>query len=379
MSMKQLTILFVFVSAATFAQNAKSPKLKLSVPCTNEFANSYKGKWLITKDESNYSSEVKKRFQQIHELLLQTYPQPTGGDAAWNGAFMKASFADQVKYEMRNDKLEEQPMKINPVYSYTYHVVVYPWYCCGTNEICNIYPEISGGVGLTIVGNYLHIFSGKFKGGDLIGNIWTIEGRPIQMKRPAIGMWKGYELMTSEGGALAELSSARFVLISRSGILPYVPVTRKEFFDRAILYVTKFYDNAIAGVDQTPDNLYYNKTDKEDSKKASEKDKNDVLGRLKGELDNTTREGMLNSPAIISPYGMMLPTFTTGPLFSTEQEGGQMLVTENPSYFRKDVPDYVPQFFVLSWRKLTTGYGGTFSNAVNENFPIEKLQAMIDK
>lgn len=376
--MKKQVFILLFFSIQAFGQNVKSPKVKLSGPCTVEIANNYQGKWLITKDESNYDAEVKKRFKKFQEILLQTYPQPTGGDAAWNGHFAKASFADQVKYVMNetNQKVYEEPVKTNTVYRYDYHLIVYPWYCCGSNAICNIYPEISGGVGLTIVGNQLDISNGNFMSGDLIGSEWTIDGRPIKMKKPAIGQWRGYDVLTSEGGSFAELSSKRFVLISRNGMLPYIPVSRKEFFDRAVLYVTKFYDNAIASIDQTPDNLYANKTDKDDSKKASAKDKNDVLRRLHDELDKTTREGLLNSPAIITNYGIMV---TTGPLFSTEQEGGQMLVTENPNYFRKDLPNYVPQLFVLTWSWNKDPYGMNFKRAIEENFPIGKLQAMIDK
>jgi hypothetical protein len=36
-------------------------------------------------------------------------------------------------------------------------------------------------------------------------------------------------------------------------------------------------------------------------------------------------------------------------VFTTEKENGVTLVTENPDYFRKDLPKYVPQFFVLHW------------------------------
>jgi hypothetical protein len=57
-----------------------------------------------------------------------------------------------------------------------------------------------------------------------------------------------------------------------------------------------------------------------------------------------------------------------------------MLVTENPNYLRKDLPASVPQFFVMTW---WWGDGvpwrSRFKNALEEKFPIEKLQAMIDK
>src|SRR5690349_17414087 len=111
--MKKQIIILLFITIQTSAQNPRSPKIKLSGPCTAELANNYKGKWLITKDESNYNAEVRKRLQQLDEVLHETYPEPTGGDAAWNGHFTKASFADQVKYVMNetSQKVYEEPVK----------------------------------------------------------------------------------------------------------------------------------------------------------------------------------------------------------------------------------------------------------------------------
>jgi predicted lysophospholipase L1 biosynthesis ABC-type transport system permease subunit len=56
-----------------------------------------------------------------------------------------------------------------------------------------------------------------------------------------------------------------------------------------------------------------------------------------------------------------------------------ILVTENPDYIRKDLPKHVPQFFLVSltwqdWEPLKK-----FAEIVEQNFPFEKLQAMIDK
>lgn len=374
--MKLPGIIFLFLFVHANAQNARFPKVKLSVPCTEEFANNYQGKWLITKNASSYSADVKKRFQQINELLHETYPEPMGGDAAWNGSFTKNSFANQVKYEWnQNQMFNEEPVKINTVYSYYYNLVIYPWYCCSTGEICNIYPEISGGVGLSIYGNYLQ----KVIQGNYIrekGYEWTIAGRPVKIKSPAAGKLMGYDIMTSEGGpSVLPLTTTRMIMITRRGMLPYIPVTRKQYFDKTIPFVTKYYDDNIAYTDQITDKAY-DQTDKEDSKKALAKLKNDALKRLKDELENTTKAGLLNAPAIVR-YDPLLQT--EGPVFTTEEEGGNMLVTENPDYFRKDLPNHVPQIFIISWSWNNKPYGMRFKTTIEENFPIEKLQAMIDK
>jgi hypothetical protein len=56
-----------------------------------------------------------------------------------------------------------------------------------------------------------------------------------------------------------------------------------------------------------------------------------------------------------------------------------LLTTENPNYFRKDLPAYIPQTFVLAWMWGTKKWETDFRKTIEENFPIEKLQAMIDK
>jgi hypothetical protein len=67
------------------------------------------------------------------------------------------------------------------------------------------------------------------------------------------------------------------------------------------------------------------------------------------------------------------------PIFITEKEGGKMLVTENPAYIRKDLPKHVPQFFIVYWTIGPGDPGEDLRKRIVEYFPIEKLQAMIDK
>ena len=103
------------------------------------------------------------------------------------------------------------------------------------------------------------------------------------------------------------------------------------------------------------------------------KNKDDVLRSFKDELEKTTNAGLLDSPAIV------LEMFYHSPVFTTDAAGGRMLVTENPGYMRKDLPKYVPQFFVLHWNWNNTKVQEDIAKIIEEKFPIEKLQAMIDK
>jgi hypothetical protein len=56
-----------------------------------------------------------------------------------------------------------------------------------------------------------------------------------------------------------------------------------------------------------------------------------------------------------------------------------MLITENPAYIRKDLPKHVPQILVLYWSWSDWEPQKNIARIVEESFPIEKLEAMIDR
>ena len=95
-------------------------------------------------------------------------------------------------------------------------------------------------------------------------------------------------------------------------------------------------------------------------------------------MTNSTTKGLLDTPAIVMGF---LNPLTNYPIFSSEANGGYMLVTENPKYFRKDLPKYVPQLIVFSISKMRWWFTPKIDpiKILEEKFPIEKLQAMIDK
>ncbi|HKC36240.1 MAG TPA: hypothetical protein VKB95_09265, partial [Chitinophagaceae bacterium] len=362
------------------AQNPHFPKVKISVPCANEFIKNYKGKWLIHEPVSvtDYHDEVMRRLNAINDLIRQIYPQPTGGDAGWSGEFAKTSFADEVKYVPVEDRdPEETKTKINPVYRYKYSCILFPWICTGNqNEIMNMYPEGSSG-SIVIRANDLEILNENY----VDANEWTIEGRPIKRKMFAAGKWNGYDMMSSVGGIYANAASEHFVLISRDGILPYIPITRKQYLDRAIQYITRYYDELTKKLLQAnealPAQFRSPQTEIDDQKDRNTKAKNDALKKLHDALEKTTKDGLLDAPAVVRIDPLLM---NEGPVFQSEAEGGCMLVTENPNYFRKELPKYVPQFFVIELMPGDPQHSNmNFKNIIDENFPIEKLKAMIDK
>ena len=377
---KQLFILLLF-SVNASAQNPHFPKVKISVPCSDEFINNYKGKWLIheTVSAPDYHDEAMRRLNAMNDLIRQIYPQPTGGDAGWSGGFVKTSFADEVKYVPVKDRdPEETKTRINLVYRYIYSCVLFPWMCTSNpNEIMNMYPEGRSG-SIVIRANNLQILNQNYAD----ANEWTIDGRPIKKKMFATGnKWKGYDLMSDVGGIYANAASSRFVLISRDGVLPYIPITRKQYLERAIPYVARYYDEltkkVVQGNEAMPAQFRAPKDEIDKQTALNMKAKNDALTKLQDALEETTRKGLLDEPAVVRIDPLFM---NEGPVFQSEAKGGCMLATENPNYFRKELPKYIPQFFVIELMSGDPQHSNmNFKQIVDENFPIEKLKAMIDK
>jgi len=376
---KQFIILFLFSLQAS-AQNPHFPKVKISVPCNDEFINNYKGKWLIHEPVSapDYHDEAMRRLNAMNDLIRKIYPQPTGGDAGWSAAFAKTSFADEVKFIPVKDRdPEETKTKLNPVYRYNYTCGLSPWVCTGNpNEIMNMYPEGSSGF-IDINENELAILNEIYAAGDE----WRIDGRPIKRKFFAAGQWKGYDMMSSVGGYYADPASDHFVLISRDGMLPYIPITRKQFLDRATQYVTRYYDELTSKIVQSnesmPSQFRAPQAELDKQKAINMKFKNDALTKLQNELEKTTNDGLLDAPAVVGIDPLLM---NQGPVFQSEAEGGRLLATENPNYFHKELPRYIPQFFVIELMSGDPNHSNMkFKNIIEENFPIEKLKAMIDK
>jgi len=385
--MKKQIIIFLLFSIQLSAQkdpNPHFPELKISVPCSAEFIKYYKGKWLIHDPKlspisvNDYHDEVMKRLSAINNLVRQIYPEPTSADVGWVGEFAKTSFADEVKFVPVADRdPEETKTRINPVYWYRYSCILFPWMCTSNpNEIMNMYPEGSSG-SIIIRANELNILNQNYADGDE----WRVDGRPIKRKMFAAGTWKGYDMMSSVGGIYADAPSEHFVLVSREGMLPYIPVTRKQYLERATQYVSRYYEELTMKIVKSSESLppqFRTPPDELDKQKArNTKAKNDALKKLNDALEKTTKDGLLDLPAVVGTDALLM---NEGPVFQSEAEGGCMLATENPDYFRKELPKYVPQFFVIELMPGDPMHSNmNFKQIIEQNFPVEKIKAMIDK
>ncbi len=380
----------------------------LPVECSDSVLMAIKGKYKQSGNiidpsissvlPSSQQKEVWNRLEVMHQMLLEAYPVPTGFESDWGKAMSRGLFAQDANLT-----------KGNPVCVYTYKAN-FNSYACVQNKSKDLFCCEPGTSQLRVVVNDLGFISTGMK----MDAKMTINGLPFSIRNPVRGSWKGYELI--HGDHIG--STTRMILIHRPGALPYIPVTRKQYLDFCIIYLNNFYDESINSTNLMPvrslevqkslknksldkiDEDYKNDpkkrdiirknfldTYKTDQQRRDEtvniviKNKTDVLKRYNDELEKTKRDGLLDSPAFIRTVAGV----TEGePIFIPESENGKMLITENPAYIRKDLPKYMPQFIVMYWTwsdYLPVGgaAGMYYRKMLEENFPIEKLQAMIDK
>ena len=115
---------------------------------------------------------------------------------------------------------------------------------------------------------------------------------------------------------------------------------------------------------------------REEQLKKLKQEKDEVLKKYQDELEKTTKEGLLDAPAIVQFIWDLLLTNQT---IFTDEKNGWSLVIQNPDYMRKDLPKYVPQFIVVSWQWDEWKPQADIAKLIEEKFPFEKLREMIDK
>ncbi len=402
--MKKQIILHLLILIHLSAWSQKT--IPTDGPCTNIMAEKAKGRWIKNPDNlftTAEQSEVFKKLDAIHQLVLKLYPDPTGVDAVWQRTNRNVFFASQLKMDSNRDGVPRRN-EVNgiPVASYYYSAGFFHYFCGSKNEMYQGWPGETG-TGINVYVNSFDAYAGAG-----VDDPMTIDGRPVRMRIPVRKTWKGYELLYND-----EISTFRSILIHRDGILPYIPVTRKQYLDHSIQHLNEIFDKTIKEMQEIPVRSlevqeaekkiklakfekdfgkdpkrlksavdYYlsgyqtEQQQREERVKAMVKNKEDIVKHYRDELEKTIKEGLLDSPATVRVFHS---PDAQAPVFVKESEGGQMLITDNPAYLKKDLPKHVPQFMVFSWSWDSHPPQLKIGEMVEANFPIEKLQAMIDK
>lgn len=382
--MKKQIIIFFFVTIS-FSSWSQGRTIKTTIPCTDEVLMKTPGKWFKYTDvwqvdhiafNKSQQQEVSNRVDKIHEMMLKIYPEPMGVDVAWKRTLGYSTFADQVTY-VRTDEfsMDRRAVVEKPVASFGYVAGFFRHFCSTTNpnEIWSGYPGETG--------TWLNVSTNSFGGfaTEYFGNqdTLTIGGYPVHLRHPLKQAFDGYQLFYSKAVVdNPQVTPELFVLVHRKGELPYIPVTRKQYLEKCLIHIEKFQDLMIKSFEQTPLVTGQGQGSKTEQLAELKKNKEAILKRYRDELEESTRQGLLDAPAIIPVTIYNMDEYS--PIF-VEENMGWMIVRSNPNYMRKDLPKYVPQFFVVQWYWNDWQPQADVGKLIEEKFPFEKLQAMIDK
>jgi hypothetical protein len=336
--------------------------------CDDKLYMSLNGRWKREHDYPGSDGFSKadqvatfNRLDSIHKFFFEAYPQPKGLNAIWHrNQIANGFFGQQIEYSKDPDgRLRDDYTKGTAVGIYAYTAGFFLYYCF--NNAVKREVRVSGETGtwLIIEANDLLTVTGS------TNDTMTIDGRPVFYRSPLKEIWKGHQMFFSGSG----LSSQRTVLVHRNGILPYIPVTRRQYLAHCIKHVPEIIMTLSEG--------FIIEGDKERAEKMK-KMVGPALKRYQDELKKSTTDNLLDSAAFVFEIHPLVETAGM-PIFMTEGDGGKMLIIENPAYFRKDLPRHVPQLFIVYWT-INPGAPGEFlRKSIEDYFPIEKLQAMIDK
>jgi len=358
-------IILLFILCIHLQSYCQKPFTLSSGECSDSMLLTIKGKYWFDKESTStdisdvlyegQQSEVIRRMEQVHNLLKEIY-QPTGNEGYWHWNTGTHLFLHDVELTTGI-----------PLCTYSYRCAFEPYGCTEDNP-----KEIR----VIDAPSWCKVFVNDW--GELVGAIskdssMLINGVPFQMLAPVKEIWKGYELCYQND------FDSRTILIHRKGMLPYIPITRKQYLDYCIKRFNKIFDDLLKSSKEMP---FSTKDQINETVDKVIKNKKEIIQHYENELEQNRTANLLDSPAIVRLLDNMYPDV---PIFASGAEDGGMLVTENPAYIRKDLPKYVPQFIVLYWKWVSNfpllggAQGEYYSKIMEANFPVEKLQAMIDK
>lgn len=296
-----------------------------------------KGSWQKSKSGDNlhpdetlprsHYSEIIKRIDNFLPLMKEASPELNGIEPRWK------------RYAGGNSIVSGGPVPYELTTSYF-------TYFCNTRTK-QIMPGNETGTWAYIFVNHFNWFFGSYDEWDI-----NNDGKPIRFYNtsPKIGEWKGMPLYQS----YAHDKYNKAVLITHDGLMPWLTLTQKEYLTglKNLLEMKKKQSGG-------RDNKFFD----------------DKLKYVYDYLSNNTEE-TLSQPAIIDPkYG--IEGFKGQ--FGDEKNKGTRLVRMSAKYFKKDLPRYMPQFMLLYWRWTEDPFSLSFKKQFEENFPVEKLKALLDK
>jgi hypothetical protein len=364
----------ILLLAITAFRISAQPSSNTPDECNDDIIMNVKGSWKKRSDANmipdKNQAQINSRIDNISKLFQQAYPDPKGAEAGWYRSMT-------------------QPLLKGAPTAYAFYSLFKIWYC-NTNVHKLLLGEETGTWAYVFVNHFSWFLSNQYDKVDI-----TINGLNVYRLPPKKGSWKGYPLYEASSHKVRGC-----IILTRANQLPWKPISQKQYlqalrakWDDQRMKIQKGYykmdsthQRSIADINK---NTYMTAADKEKIIAGLQKnhdnnlrrrpdDSTKLVGYWNNKINiidsylNQSDAGTLAEPAIVKLSGEFDGTF------ATEDKGGISLVTVNPSYFNKQLPSHVPQMMVLYWRWQDSAPSKDFKQNFESNFPIEKLQAMID-
>jgi hypothetical protein len=376
-------IIYCACAAQASRQDPTDYYIRSSIPCGGvDSIMSTKGEWKKSEDAVIFPdktfprsqfNELNSRIDKIFPLFKEVLPDPRGLEARWYRVIDGDSYLQDgpVPYEFSS---------------------LYLTYFCNSNT-----KKIQAG---DETGTWVYVYINQL--GWLCNKVddWNIndDGKMIAVYSlpPKAGKWNEATLY-----APVTHNHAHAIVIGHDGKLPWHSLTQKQYltglrnkwqtdlqkqmnsYDENEEKMKKDIDKISNSTSpqapkikqQLEQQLKDFQAKKEEYKISSRKFYDEEIKYIDDYLRSTSEE-TLEQSAIIDPKYNALKFRGT---FGDENNGGTKLVAVGAKYFHNDLPRYVPQFMVLYWRWTEEPVSLRFKEQFEENFPLEKLKAMIDK
>lgn len=347
--------------------------------CNEDSIMTIIGKWKKIPDANMLPhkniAQIISRIDKISKIFQAAYPEPKGTKAEW--------YRDMGVSPLVPDG--PAPYDFNSSFQY--------WYC-NLNEN-KLMPDA-------------RVNSARIFINSLDGFLWDqqdmlkvkVSNMDVYMLPNPTGEWKGYPLYDSPG----DFGASRSILFLHNNKVPWKPITQEQYLFAVKAQWQKRKDEGAKGYAEQIADLKKSIKEWQDNKDIKPADKKELIASLENGISDYKKAEKkfvdeitslyAKKIAVIDTYIVDNPTKLTKPAiidrtsddvdnfsgnFSEIQKGGHMLVTLNADYFNKALPDYVPQLMVFYWVWWNVEEGLYFKKQIEENFPVQKLQEMIDK
>lgn len=378
--MKRILVLFVFLLLAYHLPAQES--------CSEEMIMAVKGKWVKHADatmQTGNQAAITTRLDKMQQLLQAAYPEPKGIEAYWYrsmGGYYAAIAGTSTAYELN---------------------ALFKTYYCNTHLKKMLLATESG--------TTFDLWSNKFKWFAEIDDKFLVNNKPVYLLTKELGELNGFPLYAGINNATSNTgtSFSKTILISRPGMLPYLPVSRKQyllvFLSMKDAWQKSYKENLLKMPvrSDTEEEAFKNQQMEKaviaagTDEKLRERARNNFLrgyttAKQRQQADIARSEEiyrkdtqaaaayLANTPAEELEKPAYLKSGYIGYFreFAKPSEG-MMMVQVNENYFNKTLPAHVPQFIIAYWRWNTEKPSLDYAGHIESNFNFKALQEMLDK